>query len=137
MSFKSVLAGFTAQASALGLSEEAYFQEVVLTAMATGTTTDLDAILAAATGGDVANIQAIKDAVTFVRTASLKATKSTAIATADVSAVVTADAAVQSGSYVQADVQTIAALANSTKAALNLTITLLNAVKAKVNTMNA
>ena len=89
----------------------------------------------------------------------LKAAKTTAVVAADVSAtaaadaVVTAvaDAAVQSVAYVQADVQSIADLANDLKVHYNASVTLMNELKAdlaearalanelksKLNTMNA
>jgi hypothetical protein len=68
---------------------------------------------------------------------ALKALKSTAVATADLVAVSTPNAATQSGSYVQVDAQTIATLVNALKTEHNLVVILVNALKAKVNAMNA
>lgn len=46
---------------------------------------------------------------------------------ADVAAIATANAATQTGAYVQADVQTIATLANQTKTTVNAILTALKA----------
>lgn len=72
-----------------------------------------------------------------------KADKAAAIATADGVAVVAADAdsttaadaATQTGAYVQADVQSIADLANELKVDYNSAVTLVNELKAKLDTL--
>lgn len=65
-----------------------------------------------------------------------KADKVAAVAAASSAATAVADAAVQTGAYVQADVQSIADLANDLKAKYNAMVTLVNELKTKMNSMN-
>ncbi len=66
-----------------------------------------------------------------------KATKSTAIVASDSVVTVVADANVQTGSYVQVDVESIRTLANDLKAKYNAAVTLINELKIRIDVMNA
>ena len=65
-----------------------------------------------------------------------KALKKDLVITEDLTISAIADASVQSASYVQIDVQSIADLVNDLKAKVNTATTLVNELKAKVNEMN-
>jgi len=65
-----------------------------------------------------------------------KALKVTSISTVDLTPSIQADSNTQSASYVQADVQSIADLANDLKVKVNIANTLINELKAKINEMN-
>ena len=66
-----------------------------------------------------------------------KATKSVAIVASDSVVTAVADANIQTGAYVQVDVESIRTLANDLKAKYNAAVTLINELKTRIDTMNA
>lgn len=77
------------------------------------------------------------DDIASVGTVEDKADKTTAIVIANSAVTAVANAATQTALYVDADVQTIADLANDLKAKYNAMVALVNDLKVKVNAMNA
>lgn len=77
----------------------------------------------------------VADDLASITVAAPAALTATAVAALTALTVATADAAVQSGSYVQADVQTITALANALKTAVNALIVDVAASRTKVNAL--
>ena len=66
-----------------------------------------------------------------------KAVKTTLITTVDLKSSIQADAPVQTGTYVQADVEAIRVLANDLKAKYNAAVTLINELKSIIDNMNS
>lgn len=120
----------TVSSTYTGATEDAAIDAAVGSAHTQGTDQALD------TGGPN-EVTAADLKVALDTTIPALAPKDTAAVEPDAVVSSQADAATQTGSYVQADVQSIADLANDLKAKYNLAVALLNELKGILNTMNA